>query len=49
MTIDHLKNSWCPTAEIEIIVADDEEATRAASEFRARAFIVTTEKVEVGA
>jgi hypothetical protein len=41
MTIDHLKNSWRPTTEIEIIVADDDEATKAAFEVRGCAFIVT--------
>jgi hypothetical protein len=33
--------------EIQIMVADDAEAIRAASEFRGCGFIVTTEKVEV--
>jgi hypothetical protein len=47
MTISHLES--VPRPEIEIIVADDDEATKAASEFRGCGFIVTTEKVEVGA
>jgi hypothetical protein len=49
MTMDNSKNSWRPTTEIEIIAADDDEATKAASEFRGCAFIVTTEKLEVDA
>jgi hypothetical protein len=49
MTISHLEIAGVPRPEIEIIVADDDEATKAASEFRGCGFIVTTEKVEVGA
>jgi hypothetical protein len=48
MTIDHLKNSWRATTEIEIIAAEDDEATKAASEFRGCAFI-GDEMLEVGA
>ena len=48
MTKDNLKNS-CPRQRSRSSPQDDDEATKAASEFRGCAFIVTTEKLEVGA